>query len=154
MADWLRYRGLGYYVLFAFWVTGLIDLVLHLISTRLHYLLFFSGVNILYIPIGLLTVFSFVLWLRMTLARGYADYYILFTFWVTGLIDVVLHLVAPLQRSSLLFFGRNEVLYVPIGLLTVFSFLLWLIWSKIEKPKLINGASEPPGRVADAGEAF
>jgi hypothetical protein len=148
MADWLRYRGLGYYVLFAFWVTGLIDLVTNLISPHLQYLLFFGGREVLYIPIGLLTVFSFILWLRMTLARGYADYYILFALWVTGVIDVIPYLVAPLQRSSLLFFGRINVLYIPIGLLTVFSFILWLIWSKIEKPKLINGASEPPGRLS------
>ena len=88
-------------------------------------------------------------WLRY---RG-PGYYVLFALWVTGIIDVIFNLIASRQHH-LLFFGGAEVLFIPIGVLTVFSFILWLIWNKIEKPSLINRASEPPGRVADAGGAF
>jgi hypothetical protein len=88
-------------------------------------------------------------WLRY---RG-PGYYVLFALWVTGIIDAILNLTAPSQRHAL-FFGRAGVLFIPVGVLTVFSFILWLIWNKIEKPSLINRASEPPGRVADAGGAI
>ena|ERR1700687_2289616 len=153
MANWLRYRGPGYYVLFALWVTGIIDAILNLTAPSQRHALFFGRAGVLFIPVGVLTVFSFILWLRLKLARGFVGYHVLFALWVTGIIDVIFNIIASRQHH-LLFFGGAEVLFIPIGVLTVFSFILWLIWNKIEKPSLINRASEPPGRVADAGGVF
>jgi hypothetical protein len=142
MANWLRYCGPGYYVLLALWVTGLIDIIVNLVAPHLHHRLSFGGAEILYaIPIGLLTLFGLILWLRLKFAGDFAGYYVLFALWVTGVIDQILKLIAPHQHDTLLF-GRVGILFIPVGVITIFSFILWLIWGKFEKPTdEISGSS-------------
>jgi hypothetical protein len=101
----------------------------------------FGGAVILYaIPVGPLTMFSFILWLRLKLAGGFVGYYVLFALWVTGIIDWILKLTLPSHRNQLIL-GRAGVLFLPVGVVTVFSFILWLTWSKIDKPQPINRVS-------------
>jgi hypothetical protein len=52
--------------------------------------------------------------------------YILFAIWVAGLVDIVCDFVIPYQRRLMLFDSRSDIISVPVGLLTVFSFVLWL----------------------------
>jgi hypothetical protein len=70
MAGWVKYRETSY-VLFAIWVAGLVDILCSVLfpAERLT-LLFVSRLDIIPVPVGLLTVFSFVLWLRLRFARS------------------------------------------------------------------------------------
>ena len=73
MAAWVRYREVNY-ILFAIWVAGLVDIVCaFVIPGQRRMMLFDSRLDIIPVPVGLLTVFSFVLWLRRKLARGYQE---------------------------------------------------------------------------------
>jgi hypothetical protein len=70
MAGWVRYRETSY-ILFAIWVAGLVDIVCaFVIPAERRTMLFESRLDIIPVPVGLLTVFSFVLWLRLKLARN------------------------------------------------------------------------------------
>jgi len=73
MAAWVRYRETSY-ILFAIWVAGLVDIVCaFVIPVQRRAMLFDSRLDIIPVPVGLLTIFSFVLWLRLKLARGYRE---------------------------------------------------------------------------------
>lgn len=67
--------------------------------------------------------------------------YILFAIWVAGLVDIVCAFVIPVQRRLMLFESRLDIIPVPVGLLTVFSFVLWL------RLKLARGFGEEQQKV-------
>jgi hypothetical protein len=141
MANWFRYGGPGYYVLFAIWVTGIVDIVLNLVAPNQHHVLSFGGADILYaVPVAVLVIVSFIVWLRITFSKQFIGHYVLFGFWVAGVIDDVLRLAAPRLRNEM-FFGRAGFFFVPVGVLAVFSFILWLTWNKYAKYPTISDNS-------------
>jgi len=62
--------------------------------------------------------------------------YVLFALWITGALALVSPILLPKAMLPLLQLGNGTVLTVPIGLVTIFSFVLWLRLLFVRRSKL------------------
>lgn len=62
--------------------------------------------------------------------------YVLFALWLTGVLALASPILLPKTMVPLLQLGAGTVLTVPIGLVTLFSFILWLRLLFVRRSKL------------------